>query len=351
MATIIQQPPALCFSSAVDDIIFGCNGDSGLLVLDFICNGERHNALTETLHQAPDGTVRVSDLSSLAEVYARQHLQTTMECSFTDGAGTLAISPVTVLYAMVDVDTTAEDFTQNHFLSILNGEKLTTYGLEERLYAYGAGTVTILADVKLLSGELNTLSAEITASGTTGNISQFDVSPDRVATLIDLAGGILLSYTIEVGGRRQEFLIENDMVNPAPSLIFTNSFGCQEFIHCVGTHKKDSVYDRQSARMFGRLHNYRIIEDRRFTANTGWLNTAMADWADELFRSDEVYLWVDGKVGREVVISDSKSEILNEDNHMPAFEFTYSYSQRIHNVMQPQHAGRIFDNTFDHSFN
>ena len=36
---------------------------------------------------------------------------------------------------------------------------------------------------------------------------------------------------------------------------------------------------------------------------------------------------------------------------MPAFEFTYAYAQRIHNVMQPSHAGRIFDNTFDHTFN
>ena len=101
----------------------------------------------------------------------------------------------------------------------------------------------------------------------------------------------------------------------------------------------------------GRLRNYRIIEDRQFTANTGWLNEAMADWADELFRSSEVNLWVNGEKGREVVLSDSKSEVTNEDSHMPAFEFTYTYAQRIHNVMQPNHAGRIFDNTFDHTFN
>ena len=62
-------------------------------------------------------------------------------------------------------------------------------------------------------------------------------------------------------------------------------------------------------------------------------------------------LWVGDGPGREVVVSDSKSEITNEDDNMPAFEFTYTYAQRIHNVMEPTRAGRIFDNTFDHTFN
>ena len=54
---------------------------------------------------------------------------------------------------------------------------------------------------------------------------------------------------------------------------------------------------------------------------------------------------------REVVLSDSQSIIRNDDGDMPAFEFSYSYCQRIHNVMQRTNAGRIFDNTFDHTFN
>ena len=47
----------------------------------------------------------------------------------------------------------------------------------------------------------------------------------------------------------------------------------------------------------------------------------------------------------------SQSIIENDSDDMPAFEFSYSYAQRIHNVMQCAHAGRIFDNTFDHTFN
>ena len=346
----MSQPAALCFSSVVDDIVFSTNAENGVLVLDLICNGNRVNLLEETMYPSIDRSITISDISSLVEPYAREYLQVQLECSFTDTAGSSSISPVTILYSMADVDTTASDFTQNHFLSILDGEKLTALGRAERIHAYGVDTVTVQADVRLSTGQWNTLSAELHAMDHDGSVYHFDVSPDNVAALLGLSG-TLLSYTIEAGSRHQDFRVVEDLVPPAPSLLFINSFGFEELLHCVGTHKKDSKYDRKQARIKGRLKNYRITEERQFGANTGWLNEAMADWADDLFRSESVFLWVNGNPGREVVLSDSKSEITNEDDNMPAFEFTYTYAQRIHNVMQSGRVGRIFDNTFDRTFN
>lgn len=337
----------------MEDIVFGTQDESGVLMFDIVHGTERENVLEETMYSSVDGTVNICDLSQLVEPYARQYMQVTMECRFTDSTGTASITPVTVLYSMADVGTSASDFTQNHFLTILDGDKLTAPGRDERIYAYGADKVTVIADVQLVTGQYNRLSAELNpfehVNGT--SIYSYDVSPDNIVSLIGLVGGRLLAYTIEAGGRRQDFHCVVDKVPPAPSLCFVNSFGCYELLHCVGTHKKNSKYERLSTRILGRLRNYRITEDRQFTANTGWLNTAMADWADDLFRSEKVVLWVNGGAGREVVISDSKSEITNEDDDMPAFEFTYSYAQRIHNVLDPTRAGRIFDNTFDHTFN
>lgn len=321
--------------------------------MDIVHGTERENILEETMYPSVDGTIAISDLSSLVEPYARQYLQVTLECKFTEQAGTASIEPVTVLFSMADVGTSASDFTQNHFMTILDGEKITASGRDERLYAYDADTVTVIADVMLETGQFNTLSAELHpfehVNGT--DIYSYDVSPDNVAALLGLTGVQLLRYTVEAGQRTQHFRCITDQIPPAPSLYFVNSFGCYELLHCVGTHKKDSKYDRKTTRILGRLRNYRITEERQFSANTGWLNEAMADWADELFRSEKVMPWVNGGPGREVVISDSKSEITNEDDHMPAFEFTYAYAQRIHNVLEPTRAGRIFDNTFDHTFN
>lgn len=356
MASVREQPSALCFSSGITDIVFGTNAEKGTLRLDIVHGAEREKVLEETMFASADGSVSVCDLSSLVEPYARQHLQVTLECSFTDDAGTASTDPVTVLFGMADVGLEPSDagwFVENHFLTILDGEKLTALGREERLYAYGADSVTVTADVLMANGQFNTLSAGLTpfeqVSGT--DIYSYDVSAENVSSLIGLVGGQLLGYWVEAGSRRQRFRCIEDRVPPAPSLFFVNSFGCYELLHCVGTHKKDSKYDRKATRIFGRLRNYRITEDRQFSANTGWLNVSMADWADDLFRSEKVMLWVNGAPGREVVISDSKSEINNEDDYMPAFEFTYTYAQRIHNVMEPKRAGRIFDNTFDHTFN
>ena len=357
MATLISQPDTLCFSSDIADIVFGSNAVRGDLELDMYYNGSWRQVLRETMYADSSGSITISDISSLAEAYAQRYLQVEMRCTFTDSAGAVSIDPVTILYSLADVGMTASEFTESHFLTILNGEKLTARGREERLYAYGTAVATVIADVQLPSGQFNTLSAELNTLSTNGvGYAQFDVSPDNVANLVGLLSGKLLSYTIEAGIRRQHFRCVEDHVPPAPSLLFTNSFGCQEFIHCVGTHRKDSKYERKSTHVQGRLRNIRITEDRQFTANTGWLNEAMADWADDLFRSPEVYLWVEfmdqGRMrGRQVVITDSKSEISNEDDDMPAFEFKYSYAQRIHNVMQPAHSGRVFDNTFDHTFN
>ena len=351
MATLIRYPAEMCFSSDIADIVFSTSSESGLLVLDLVCGGTAMNVMEERVYPEVDGSIAVSDLSELVEPYAREYLQVVLRCSFSDDAGAVSIPEVTVLFSMADVDTTAADFTENHFLSILSGEKVTAMGREERLHVWGDDVVTLRADVLLSDGGCDTRSVELTEMDSTGNVCHFDVSPANVSALLGLTTECLLSYTVESGSRSQDYLVMEDQVPPAPSLLFINSFGFEEFLHCVGTHKKDSKYEREQARMLGRLRNYRITEERRFTANTGWLNEAMADWADDLFRSESVFLWVDGKVGREVVLSDSKSEISNEDDHMPAFEFTYTYAQRIHNVMQSGRVGRIFDNTFDRTFN
>jgi hypothetical protein len=180
------------------------------------------------------------------------------------------------------------------------------------------------------------------------------VSPDNFVT----SGKELVAYTVIAGSRRQRFEMDFSEPDCAPILEFYNSFGVWEYMYCTGKHQVGSDFKRSQARVGGKLRNYKIEETRTFKADTGFLNTAMANWAEDLFRSDEVYVVnvVNGSVqdangGKEVVLSDSKSDRTNEDDHMPRFTFSYQYAQRIQNVLQMDRVGRIFDNTFDHTFN
>ena len=142
-----------------------------------------------------------------------------------------------------------------------------------------------------------------------------------------------------------------EKVPPAPSLAFLNSFGCWEYIHCTGTHKKSSKFTYSTAVIGEKTRNYAIQEQRQLTANTGSLSYAMAEWADELFRSQQVYLYTGGKMGKEVVVSDVKDEVTNEDDNMPSYEFTWMYAQKLHNVIDTETKRlRVFDGTFDYTF-
>ena len=329
------------FTSGMPDVtIAGTDGTPQQVTIN--CDGEQ--LLQESLWPVSN-IITLTDLGELLEPYARKQLV----CSVTISAGGTT-SVFTVLYAMVDVGISAETFYNGYFLSVLMGTKVTARGRRELLWYYGADGAAVTAEY----ADATQGSFSVQAVGGSGTYTCIDVSPDNfVAT-----GKQLVAYTVRAGSRSQRFEMDLSEPDCAPILEFYNSFGVWECIYCTGTHRVSPEYKRSSARIGGLLRNYKIEETRVFKAATGILTTAMANWAEDLFRSDEVYVVnvINGSVtnadgGKEVVITDSKSDITNEDDFMPRFTFSYQYAQRIQNVMQMNRVGRIFDNTFDHTFN
>ena len=330
------------FTSGIPDVtIPGTDGTSQEVTVT--CDGEE--LLSETLWPAGN-VITLSDLGELLEPYARKQLVCSVTIAVTGGAA----ATFSVLYAMVDVGIGAQEFYTGYFLSILMGTKITASGRRELLWYYGSDSASVVAEYA--DGTTGSFSAS--AVGGSSTYTCIDVSPDNFVT----SGKDLVAYTVIAGSRRQRFEMDFSEPDCAPILEFYNSFGVWEYIYCTGTAEVNSEFKRSSARIGGRLRNYRIEETRVFKGDTGILNTAMANWAEELFRSDEVYVVnvingavTDSNGGREVVVTDSKSSRTNEDGHMPRFTFSYQYAQRIHNVLQMDRVGRIFDNTFDHTFN
>ena len=329
------------FTSGMPDVVIGGTDGTPQLVT-VTCDGVQ--LLSEELWPV-SGRITLTDLSELLEPYARK----TLESSVTISADNTT-SAFSVLYAMVDVGITAEEFYTGHFLSILMGTKITAAGRRELLWYYGNDEAIVRAVYS--DGSLVAFAASVV--GGTSQYTCIDVSPDNFVT----AQKQLVAYTVTAGNRSQQFEMDLSVPDCAPILEFYNSFGVWEYIYCTGTHRVAPEYKRSAARIGGKYRNYKIEETRTFKADTGILNTAMANWADELFRADEVYVVnvVNGQVvsrdgGKEVTITESKSENSNDDDYMPRFTFSYQYAQRIHNVLQMDRVGRIFDNTFDHTFN
>lgn len=348
---ITKSLPATCFSSTIPDIEFSVSGTSASV--DITVDGER--IYLETLFPI-GGKIRLRDLPNLLTPYARQSLAVDVSIKITEMTGSTSGSTSTVstrvVYCKADIcqgadAATVASFCDNHFLSILLGKKLTA---ERRLeYLHYLGSEAASVEARYSDGS----SASFTAQKVAGNgkYTTIDVSP----RFFMANGKTLMSYTVKAGNRTQEFLVDPSNPDCAPILLFVNSFGCDELVYCIGKHDVSPTYNRSSAFIDGLMRNYDIKETRLFKADTGVLNTPMANWLDDLFRSESVRVmnYMGGQMtpGKEVTITDSKSDNSNEDSFMPRFTFSYRYSQKNQNVLELGRAGRIFDNTFDNTFN
>lgn len=298
------------------------------------------------------GQVEFTALSDLLQPYVKQRLIADITVTVTEefeGSATVdkQTMTATVVYCAADFGiSSAASFLEEHFLSILMGDKVTAPGRLEYLHYIGDGTAAATAEYSDGSTAVFTLSA---VAGT-DRFKTVDASPSQFTA----TNKKLVAYTVTAGLRAQRFTIDFDTPDCAPVLLFSNSFGCDELVYCTGTHTVSPEFSRESA-YFNRIRrNYHIEENREFKADTGILNMPMANWLDDLFRSERVSIvnFYDGVpvVGKDVVITDSKSEYTNDPGSLPRFTFTYTYAQRNHNVIDLRRGGRIFDNTFDNTF-
>ncbi|MCH3994293.1 MAG: hypothetical protein LKE54_04450 [Prevotella sp.] len=352
MITIIKNLSGKYFSSNIPDVEFSISGVKAGVQMSVDGSEEIYNEILFPV----DSKITLSDLTDLLTPYARQGLIITLDIKISemdDADNIIFSSEVTasVIYCRADFQTgnvqvNVSDFCDNHFLSVLLGPKISAPGRLEFLHYLSKDDASVLADYS------DGTTATFVPPAVQGNdkYTTIDVSPSRFLS----AGKTLVRFTAIAGNRKQEFDMDPEQPDAAPILLFVNSFGVEELLYCTGRHQVSPSYTRTTAVVNGNLKNIKIEEKRKFSADTGYLNVAMQNWADELFRSDYVRLVniYNGvpQVGKEITLSDSKSEISNDDSAMSKFTFDYQYSQSNHNVVDINRSGRVFDNTFDNTF-
>lgn len=347
MVTLTNTLSGRYFSSTIPDVSFTIAGYRAAVTITV----DGRQVYSEHLYPLA-GAISLRNLSGLITPYARRDLAIALSIKITEqfsdsATENTATMSASVVYCDADLDTTADDFLSKHFLSILLGEKVTALGRLEYLHYIGTDAATVTATY----ADGTTAAYPAVQVGGNGKYTTIDVSPSRFVK----AGALLTEYRVTAGARTQVYTIDLEQPDCAPILLFVNCFGVEEVLYCTGTATLSPTYKRDTAYMDGLLKNYYIEETRTFKADTGVLTFAMADWAQELFRSQYVRVMniYDGNpvVGKEVVLTDAKAEYTNDDDELPRLTFSYQYAQRNHNVVQLQRAGRIFDNTFDQTFN
>lgn len=339
--------PVYNFSSGLEKIVFSTFDETELEVS--LTRSDGTELLAETYVPDIDNNVVITELQSLIEPYLLDNVVDSFTIRATGGSGDSVARTFTVQFCRAEMpdDMSADDFMANHFLTTLRGEKVTDIGRAEYLHFVTSSEEYVRAYITYWDGAATSTDSVTLLHATDLNqILTVEVSPSLFAR----DGLQLLKYQIVAGDRRMDYVIDQLHPDVAPSLIFTNSFGVQETFYCTGTHTLDPDFDRAQALVNGKLVVYRVDETKVFKANTGHLTFAMAEFADDLFRSTEIYLLRGSERGKLVAITDCDAKRDNDFDSIPEFTFEYRYAQRNNNIMQFG-AGRIFDNTFDDTFN
>lgn len=362
MITLYTSFQSKEFSCQVPDVKLAISLTRVFLTVTITKSGDQEEIYSEYLYPDRSGVVTLSDMDKLIEPYANKWLTFGLAVTIREekvtqnSAGNEVISntserslSTTVVSCKANIlNMTASSWCTSRFLTLMDGARTTAIGWVERLSYIGSETPTCTA---YYAGG-STMSWRVPVLST-GEVTVIDTSSENFVS----SGRELLRYVIVAGSRRMIYEVDVDAEpEVAPVLLFWNSFGVQELAYCTGELKQVSSFDRKQARI-GRLkETYDMEEKESFKADTGILTYPMANWWREVLRSKEIFVCsiVRGSVdteGKPIVITSEKAELSNEADHLPRFTFEYEYADRNHNIFDVRAEGRIFDDTFDYTFN
>ncbi len=351
------------FSAMVPDVVASISYNRAVVSVTVSKSGDSQKIFEEYMYPDANDEIRLSDIDRLIERFAAQWLvfgltvKVTEQNVTTDSDGGEVISgtttdsvSTTVVSCKANVlNITAAQFCDQHFLTLLDGPRQTAEGFLEYLYFVGSGSPSCTA--YYADGTSRSFSVDVLRST---DYYMLDASPVNFLS----SGKELIRYVVSAGNRRQEYLVvSNYDPDIAPALLFFNSFGVQELAYCMGEHQQVASFNRKQTRIGREKVSYQVDETKRFKADTGILSFPMANWWNDVLRSKDIRVLPiqNGGVvvgeGLPVVIVSEKSELSNAPDELPRITFEYEYADRNHNILDLRREGRIFDNTFDNTFN
>lgn len=354
------------FSASVPDVEMSITGTRVNATVNVSKSGEVTEIYSEYLYPDVTRRIKLTDLDILIEPYANRWLTFDInvglieETVTTDTSGnetvtrgdTRKLSSQIISCRASIRNLTAEQWCSTRFLTLLDGPRVTAPGFLEYLYCIGPLSGSPYYRAYYDDGSSVAMACNSYSMG--DHYIRIDASPNNFTS----SGRKLMRYTIYAEQRSQEYVVNHDIApDVAPVLLFWNSFGVQELAYCTGEFKEASSFERKQARI-GRLkQTYSMEEKATFKADTGFLTFPMAAWWRDVLRSMDIRVLgirnggVDTLNQKEVVIVSDKDEMSNAPDHMPRITFEYEYADRNHNIFDVRQEGRIFDDTFDYTFN
>ena len=293
--------------------------------------------------------IRVYGLDDVirATLTAGQMAGYTIEMEETTGEGPSFTVELVAVSCNLAINISAKDFLNNYYLTPIQS-KTTELGRQEQLSFIRLSPLPESASVMVnaeywADGQIQTRSYTLGTFGwQTVSPASVDVSPDKF--LVD--GWQLVRYTVTLDERSFVYTL-GTAEEPGFGFVFRNSFGCLDTFYCMGELETDPQFDRLNGRFSGRTLVYNAQESYERIAHSGQIPLDMVALWDDLVRSIEIYTTDDG---REVMITESDSGRTDDLTGYPSGTVTFRPSGK-YAPLQVKIPGRIFDDTFDETFN
>ena len=329
---------AYLFVSDLDVVVFSAQSTMTLVITD------AGGATVISCSYTPvDGVVKVYDLDQLLSPLIGEVM-----ADFTFSVNSIS-SVLHILQSNIRVGDGADAFLAGHFLSSVQAARDTAVGRKEMVTLLStSGTVDVTATCVYADGEMCVpQSVTLASSLPSGIVHEVDCSP---SLLVNDSLGVLVQYTVSSGGRKMTFRVSPTQTHRL-ALLMRNSFGAWEPCYFQGMNEHDPKITRDMAIVNTQLRPLRIDEEDICKSYTGPLRPGAVQLFRDLARSRDVVLLEDGVASDPVVVTDADVKHTDDDGSLPAFTFTWRRASRTGLMMNASRVPRIFDETFDESFN
>ncbi len=291
-----------------------------------------------------DGVARVYHLHKLLSPLI---MEVTADFTLTVGG---VSKTVHVVQSRVAVSEPASEFLPSFFLSTVMAERDTALGRKELLTVLSIESAVpdVVAVASYWNGSAVVTASHTLAQGlTAGAVTEIDVSPHQ---LVDTTLGALVGYTVTCGERTMRYRVTS-LPTVRHALLLRNNFGAWEPLYFQGMTEDVPEYTRDTALVNGRLTLYHLEETAVQKSYTGPLRPAGVSLARDLARSSDVVLLDRGVATDAVVITAVDVKHSDEDKAIADMTFTWRRSSLLSAHLVPVRTPKLFDETFDETYN
>lgn len=342
MLQFISPLETIIFSSELKEFKFASDSD---VMMTFTIDDK--TAYSQSYVPTSEGIITVF---ALDEIFKVQKTSSLGKCiiSITNEYDEKIEYSFYCIQCSASLDVTATEFLDNYFLiSSCSDSKNTAYGRPERFWIlHTSGTRNLHRKCYYINSD-NVISVETYTYPFTVNeyelkaiefnSNEFDVSGKTLFKIEFYDEFRLLSYDVDIRKDIDSFLFE-----------YENVFGLMDTITYFGLKESEQKATYESGQLNGRLINSNIQCYTETKVHSGYISQKDIYPYISFITSPKIFLSDDSML-RGVILTDQETAYSNDLSEMIDFTVTFRYERDMMIIKAKDN--RIFDDTFDFTFN